>query len=289
MRVSFVVLAVLAFGVGCGSQRNTLERLWQGAGQSVVLTPGTSDYAVGDVRVSFLVVTNRAQPVLRPTADVWVARSRNAEPFAHAVAKLERVGVPGGASGYSPATYVAHLGLRRPGRYWIVARPRGGDVHIAGLHDIEVKARTDTPPVGARAYVSRTPTLATAPARVLTTRVPPDRALLRYSVAGSLAAHRPFVLVFATPRFCVSRTCAPVVDVVDAVRRRLQSGRVRFIHVEIYKGNNPANGYNRWVAQWHLPTEPWVFLVGSDGRIKAKFEGPLSVGELEAAVRKDLE
>jgi hypothetical protein len=286
VRVSLAVLAFLAFGVGCGSERNTLERLWQGAGQAVVLTPGTSDYGVGDVRFSFLVVTQQARPILEPKADVWVARSRNDVPIAHAVARLEPVGVIGGSTGYAPATYVVHLRLRRPGRYWVVARPRGGSVHVAGLHDLEVKATTATPSVGSRAFASHTPTLSTAPARLLTTRVPPDRALLRYSVADSLAAHVPFVLVFATPRFCVSRTCAPTVDVVDAVRRRDAGDGVRFIHVEIYKGNNPANGYNRWVRRWRLPSEPWIFLVGRDGRIKAKFEGPVSVGELEAAVRR---
>ena len=32
--------------------------------------------------------------------------------------------------------------------------------------------------------------------------------------------------------------------------------------------------------------EPWAFLVGRDGRVKAKFEGSVSVQELEAAIRR---
>jgi hypothetical protein len=111
---------------------------------------------------------------------------------------------------------------------------------------------------------------------------------LRYSVADSLGAHVPFVVVFATPRYCTSRTCGPVVDVVDRVRRDLAVTGVRFIHVEIYKDNNPAKGENEWVRQWHLPSEPWTFLVGRDGKIKAKFEGALSRAELERSVRKHL-
>jgi hypothetical protein len=111
---------------------------------------------------------------------------------------------------------------------------------------------------------------------------------LRYSIASSLAAHKPFVVVFATPRFCESRMCGPVVDVVDAARRRFARRGIRFIHVEIYRDNNPANGENRWVEQWHLPTEPWTFLVGADGRIKAKFEGSVSLGELVEAIRRHL-
>ena len=152
----------------------------------------------------------------------------------------------------------------------------------------EVKGRAETPPVGSRAFPSPTPTLGTAPIGLLTTRIPPDRQLLRYSVADSIAAHKPFVVVFATPRFCTSRTCGPVVDVVDRARRSFARSGIRFIHVEIYKDNDPAKGDNKWVRQWRLPTEPWTFIVGRDGRIKAKFEGSLSVRELESAVRRFL-
>ena len=253
-----------------------------------MLIPGTSDYAPGEVRVSFLVVTNRGKAVETPTADVWVARSRSDVPFARTVAHLERIGMPGGTAGATTRIYVAHVRIPRPGTYWLLARPIGDDAHISGIRDLEVHARSATPAIGARAAPSRTPTLATAPVGELTTRVPPDRALLRYSVAGSLRAHVPFVLAFATPRYCTSRTCGPVVDVVASVRREFAKTRIRFIHVEIYKDNDPAKGENRWVRQWRLPTEPWIFLVGRDGRIKAKFEGAVSSAELAAAVRGHL-
>ena len=94
------------------------------------------------------------------------------------------------------------------------------------------------------------------------------------------------MVTFATPKFCTSRTCGPVVDVVDAVRRRFASSPVRFIHVEVFAGNDPAKGYNRWMRQWGLRSEPWTFLVGRDGRVKAKFEGSVSAAELTAAVRR---
>jgi hypothetical protein len=42
------------------------------------------------------------------------------------------------------------------------------------------------------------------------------------------------------------------------------------------------------MRQWGLTTEPWTFLVGRDGLIKAEFEGPVSTGELAAAVRSRL-
>ena len=95
-------------------------------------------------------------------------------------------------------------------------------------------------------------------------------------------------MTFATPKFCASRTCGPVVDVVEEVARRLDGENVRFIHVEVYEDNDPAKGFNPWLQEWKLPTEPWTFLVGADGRIAARFEGTVSVNELEAAVREKL-
>jgi hypothetical protein len=76
------------------------------------------------------------------------------------------------------------------------------------------------------------------------------------------------------------------VDVLSAVRRKHEGDGIRFIHTEIYEDNDPSKGENRWVKEWKLPSEPWVFLVGSDGKIKTRFEGTVSVDELDAAVQK---
>ena len=133
---------------------------------------------------------------------------------------------------------------------------------------------------------SKTPTLATASLAQLTTATKPDPELYRRSIAQNVHDKRPFVVVFATPKYCTSRTCGPIVDVVSAVRRRPTSAGLDFAHVEIYKDNDPAKGENRWVREWKLPSEPWIFLVGADGRVRERFEGTVSVQELEAAVRR---
>ena len=243
----------------------------------------------GDVRYPFLVIRNDARPVERPAATVWVATSRSRAPFVRTRAPLEPIGIPGRSApafGGVSRIYVAHLRIPRPGRYWLVAQPDGARIQAVGV--LGVAARSASPAIGAKAPRSQTPTLATAPAARITTSRPPDLPLLRYSIAGSLAAHRPFVVTFATPRFCTSRTCGPVVDVLEAVRRRFERRGVRFIHVEVFTGNDPSRGYNRWMRQWGLASEPWVFLVGADGRVKAKFEGSVSAAELAAAVRGKL-
>jgi hypothetical protein len=268
----------------------TLEQLWRMPGDDVAVIPGTDSHEPGDVRVSFLVVDAENAVVALPTARVWVSRALEEPPFLETEAKLERIGVPGGDEADASHIYVATLPLERPGKYWLLAEPEGGATKVQALGNVVVAGEDDPPDVGDPAIPSDTPTLASTGGDLsaLTTRVPPDESLLRHSVADSLAAKTPFVVTFATPKFCSSRVCGPVVDVVEEVSRRFEDENVRFIHVEVYEDNDPANSFNRWVREWRLPTEPWTFLVGADGKIKARYEGTVSVLELEEAVREHL-
>jgi hypothetical protein len=298
-----VVVAVCLTAASCGGSgggtsssgggqpaAGTLEALWRAPGADVALVAGTSDYQAGRVRYSFLVVDGQGRAHFSDRARIWVARGLKAKPFAETQARLQTISVPGSRyQADAPQLFVAELDLPEPGTYWVLAEPETG-AKIQGLGQLEVKAKPAAPGIGARAPASDTPTLRSTggDVKALTTRTPPDRGLLRWSVAESLRDRVPFVVTFATPAFCQSRTCGPVVDVVDAVRERLARTPVRFIHVEIYAGNDPAKGENRWVREWRLPTEPWTFLVGRDGRIKDRIEGAFSIQELERDVRARL-
>ena len=270
---------------------NTLEELWRAPGDDVAVIAGTENHEPGDVRVSFLVVDAEGQAVTLPTARVWVANSLDAEPFLESSAKLERIGVPGGDVADASHIYVAHLQLPRPGKYWLLAEPEGGSKHVQALGNVVVVKEDSVPDVGDPAVASETPTIASTGGDFakLTTRTPPDESLLKYSIADSIRAKKPFVVTFATPKFCASRTCGPAVDVVEEVAHRFEDTDVRFIHVEVYEGNDPANDLNRWMQEWGLTTEPWTFLVDRSGRIVERYEGVVSVNELEQAVHDKLE
>ena len=242
---------------GAPGAGETLEELWLAPGDDVAVVSGTQNHEPGEVRVSFLVVDAEGRLVATPAAKVWVAKGLDAEPFLETTAKLERIGVPGGDEANA---------------------------------NVIVQQEDPEPDVGDPAPRSMTPTIRSVNGDFskLTTRTPPDETLLEYSVAESLDAKVPFVVTFATPKFCASRTCGPAVDVVEEVARRLQGSDVRFIHVEVYEDNDPAKGFNRWLEEWKLDTEPWTFLVNGDGRIVDRFEGVVSVRELEDAVRREL-
>ena len=277
------VFAALVAGCG-GTEEETLESLWRAPGADLAVTPGTSDYAVGTNRVSFLVLDNEARLVERPTARVWIARGLKEAPFAETTARLEPVGVPGGDDAGVGGIYVARIETPAAGTYWLLAEPVGGR-RVQALGNVVVRERSKAPGVGDRAIASRTPTFSSTNGDLtsLTTSRRPDRQLYEVSVAEALAAHEPFVVSFATPQFCQSRTCGPTVDVLSAVRKRMVGSGVRFIHVEVYTDNDPAKGVNQWMKQWRLPTEPFTFVVDRRGVVRAKLEGAFSVAELERA------
>ena len=268
----------------------TLEELWRAPGDDVAIIAGTSNHEPGDVRVSFLVVDPEGRVVTLPTARVWVAEALDSAPFLESTAKLERIGVPGGDTADASHIYVARLRLPRPGKYWLLAEPEGGASKVQALGNVVVVKQDSAPDIGDPAVASNNPTVASTGGDFskLTTRTPPDESLLEHSIAESLQAKAPFVVTFSTPKFCSSRTCGPAVDVVEEVADRFEGGDVRFIHVEVFEGNDPAKGYNRWMQEWGLTTEPWTFLVGRDGKIVERYEGVVSVNELEQAVHDKL-
>jgi hypothetical protein len=186
--------------------------------------------------------------------------------------------------------FVTHVRVPKAGSYYIAAKFKAGGKESTASGGINFNNSESTPAVGTPAPPSVTPTLKTVggDATKLTTADPPDTSLLEYSVADSIQAKKPFVVVFATPKFCTSRLCGPTVQIVQDVQKRMKDTPMRFIHLEIYQGNDPNNPPDSWVTEWGLPTEPWVFVVGADGNVKAKFEGALSIDELEKAARAAL-
>ena len=62
----------------------------------------------------------------------------------------------------------------------------------------------------------------------------------------------PIVLLFATPQFCQSRVCGPVVDVAEQVKQEY-GDKAAFIHMEIYNDNDPSKGVRPQVRAFHLP------------------------------------
>ncbi|HEV3472503.1 MAG TPA: thioredoxin family protein, partial [Actinomycetota bacterium] len=96
-----------------------------------------------------------------------------------------------------------------------------------------------------------------------------------------MRAGEPFVVVFATPKFCTSEVCGPTLDVAKVVAKDFPD--VTWIHVEVYTNLDDPSDLKvvPAVKKWGLPTEPWVFVVNERGRVVAKYEGTVAATELE--------
>jgi hypothetical protein len=156
-----------------------------------------------------------------------------------------------------------------------------------------VFADTDVPFVGDQVPATDNPTVETEPEiRQLTTDDEPDLDFYQLTVADALEQEKPFVVVFATPLFCTTQFCGPVLDNVKAVKPEFED-QVNFIHIEPYALDDEgqlmaSTGGGPQTAPatdaWHLISEPWVFIVDADGRVAARFESAVSQEEVRQAL-----
>lgn len=147
------------------------------------------------------------------------------------------------------------------------------------------KSPANPPDVGEPAPRVHTPTAADVGGDLakIDTRIPHDQ-MHSVDLAEALGK-QPVVLLFATPQFCQSRVCGPVVDEAEQVHQTDGQG-VAFIHMEIYKDNNPSLGARPQVKAFGLESEPWLFVIDRHGIIRTRIEGAWGVPELERALRE---
>jgi len=117
----------------------------------------------------------------------------------------------------------------------------------------------------------------------ITTRVPPDTQN-KVDYAEALGKE-PIVLLFATPQFCQSRVCGPVVDVAEQAKQAY-GDKAAFIHMEIYNDNDPARGVRPQVRSFHLPSEPYLFTIDRRGVIRDAVEGAFGLELMHEAVNR---
>lgn len=161
----------------------------------------------------------------------------------------------------------------------------------------DVQPESGTTAIGDHAPASDTPTLDDVGGDVakLSTDDEPVEAFYTTSVADALAAKQPFVLVFATPKFCTSAQCGPTMDEIKPIAAAHPD--MTFINVEPYElqwvdgqlqpvltGDPPQLTTVQAADEWKLAAEPWVFVVDGNGVVTASFMLIFGDDELESAI-----
>ena len=139
--------------------------------------------------------------------------------------------------------------------------------------------------VGEQAPASESRTLEDAGIEDLTSDPTPDETFYEMTVAEAVESG-PSVLVFATPAWCTSQSCGPMLDQVQALRSEYPD--LNYVHVEIYENIHVTDREDLVVVppveEWGLPSEPWLYVTDAGGVVTAAFEGALSDEELRAAL-----
>jgi hypothetical protein len=160
---------------------------------------------------------------------------------------------------------------------------------------LDVKADASAILVGEAAPAVKTPTLDDVGGDLtkLSTDANPEPRFYELSVDAALDTGEPFVLVFATPKFCTSAACGPMLDAVKAIAAEFPA--VRIINVEPYELTvtdgelRPVvqpNGYPKVVPSvvtYGIPSEPWLYAIDANGIVTASFEAVVTEDELRAA------
>jgi hypothetical protein len=159
-----------------------------------------------------------------------------------------------------------------------------------------VRPKGTAPRPGDAAPTVETPLAATNSQGIAGVSTDPEPRADFYTNSASelLATGTPFLIAFASPAFCVSQACGPTLTLLKSAADRNPSAVI--VHVEPYQmswngtrlipvlaagGGLQATSI---VTAWQVPIEPWIFTVGSDGRILRSIEGVISPEELDAAL-----
>jgi len=273
------------------SENKTIRALRAEVPEGAVFAPAVSTLKKGSNRVGFALFDTARKQVKPDAVALYLAQPDGRRLRGPFEARRESLAVkPQFRSRQTQADlddidtfWVADVEFPRNGRF-VVTALASVDGEMISTSQFEMRVGGGGPPdVGDRAIRVETDTPEDVGGNLeqIDTRLPPVPELHEKDFADVLGKE-PVVLAFATPQLCQTRVCGPVVD--GALEVASQTEGVTFIHQEIYNENDIQQGFKPQVARWRLPTEPWVFLVGRDGRVFERFEGAVSVRELKAAV-----
>ncbi len=280
MAVCFIALAAACSG--SGTDDVIIPPTEQFGGPEYAAVVITSDLAVGKERLAFGVVTREGTPLRAESATV---RTFFLPPDTDAREPRQTLTAEFMAWPTVAGVFVAYPEFDVAGSWELEAEfttPDGTTTPlgtaVVATSAFPVKENSDTPALGDPAPASITPKASDVEdLSHITTAGEPDPGLYALSIHEAMAESKPFVVLFATPAYCVSFTCGPQVQELSGLREEY-AGRANFIHVEVFKdphlieGGRPTGGLVDSVVEWGLPTEPWTFVVDAGGIVRAKFE-----------------
>ena len=291
---------VMAACSGSGDNANFPTVVSLGGDQEVFPSIRNSTLAVGANRVELGLTDKDNAPVMDAKVQLRFYDLNDKKP--RFVSESDARFVPvelsyddAGAMSKTPAgqdaVYVTNARFERAGQWGVQVAVQIGNRKLRQFpYTFTVLDHTPEPEIGEPAPASRQPTLQEVPTiEDIDSSYPARPQMHGISVADALQAHKPLLIAFATPAFCETRTCGPVMDTVMDPLYANYKDEATFIHIEPYvlpelRDTNLRDPVPA-MREWNLHGEPWLFVIDRQGRVAAKYEGIVSEGEAESALQ----
>jgi hypothetical protein len=274
LRFGALGLCLTLFAVACGESASGSGGTAPAAPAALTVQPQNSTLLVGENRLGLALLQGK-QPVLGADASVQVqSNGRTIETEKVEFAGHEYKDIP---------YYLGAVSFPAQGLYHLVvnATLRSGSA-ASGAADVLVTTRSPELPIGFRMPALKQPVAGDVGGKLslLDSGVPPD-AWHTATVADGLAQHKPMIVYFGQPGRCVSQTCGPTITVLQELCKTYCS-QFLFEHIEVHYPAS-ADSTNPAFAQLGFQSEPWVYFVNSNGIVADRYEGPVTLAQLQAS------
>jgi len=254
------------------------------SGADLTAVQASTELALGRNRFALGLIDARNQPVVAGNVKVEFFKLQSngqAEKRAEVAAIFRSVG------GTSKGVWVAPASFPETGAWGaqVTLEPPSDTPKVARMN-FDVRPKFSAPGYDDPAVRSSSPTDrdVNGDTSHICSNTPPC-ALHAMTIAEALdPGTRPLVVLFATPAFCTSATCAPELDAVQQLHSTYAE-QANFIHVEIYQYPFDGTRVAKTVDEWHLPSDPWTFIVDTSGVVRDRFEGAAPAEELEPSLQ----
>ena len=192
-------------------------------------------------------------------------------------------------------TYVANFNFNKSGTWEALIEVLNENNNVTKSTDIkfEVKKTSYTREIGKTAKSSKTKTINDVDSlNELSTgsKIYPN--LYQTSLEHAVNLNKPVIVSFASPGYCIERSCGPQTDVLNQMQKS-DNSKLFFIHVELYENpekilGNPVNKkLSQAAIEWNLPSAEWTFII-IEKKVVAKYEGFVTKQEILSNLQKIL-
>ena len=192
-------------------------------------------------------------------------------------------------------TYVANFNFNKSGTWEALIEVLNENNNVTKSTNIkfEVKKTSYTTKIGKTAKSSKTKTINDVDSlNELSTgsKIYPN--LYQTSLEHAVNLNKPIIVSFASPGYCIERSCGPQTDVLNQMQKS-DNSKLFFIHVELYENpekilGNPVNKkLSQAAIEGNLPSAEWTFII-IEKKVVAKYEGFVTKQEILSDLQKIL-